>query len=270
MPFEEIILGAIADAVFGYLVDKGGDRLGDWAREKLGRDATKKAFKEALGEAFDDLKEKHRQWVEDYFDLSFFQHKGAPVLAQFLLIDGCPDPSELASLWTDYLNMRNPERRAFYTRELEPVAADFLEALAHRLKTKEALRELHNSRSFEQMNEALQALRTQIGAEKATYGTRRDYLRWLIARNLYLDPRGTFQTQRQVQVKLDEVYISLRAQRDETPGTADRHALEKELAENRSASNSTNSPPTPWPVPGARHRAFPLPPSSKRNILPRC
>jgi hypothetical protein len=29
--------------------------------------------------------------------------------------------------------MRNPERRAFYTRELEPVAADFLEALAHGL-----------------------------------------------------------------------------------------------------------------------------------------
>jgi HEAT repeat protein len=231
MPFEEIILGAIADAVFGYLVDKGGDRLGDWAREKLGRDATKKAFKAALGEAFDDLKEKHRQWVEDYFDLSFFQHKGAPVLAQFLLIDGCPDASELASLWTDYLNMRNPERRAFYTRELEPVAADFLEALAHRLKAKEALRELHNSRAFEQMNEALQALRALLGAEKATYGTRRDYLRWLIARNLYLDPRGTFQTQRQVQVKLDEVYISLQAQRDETPGTADRHALEKELAD---------------------------------------
>jgi hypothetical protein len=229
MPIEEIILGGIADAVFGYIVDRGGDRLGDWGREKLGRDAVKKAFKEALGEAFEDLNRQHRQWVEDYFDISFFQHQGAPVLAQFLLIDGRPDASELAALWTDSLNMRNPERRAFYTRELEPVAADFLEDLAHRLKAKEALRELQNSRAFEQMNEALQALRWQLGAEKATYGTRRDYLSWLIGRNLYLDPRGTFQTQRQVQVKLDEVYISLRAQRDDTPGVADRQTLEKEL-----------------------------------------
>lgn len=43
--------------------------------------------------------------------------------------------------------------------------------------------------------------------------TRRAYLEWVRNRNLYLDPRGTFQTQRQVQVKLDEVYIGLRAER---------------------------------------------------------
>ncbi len=87
------------------------------------------------------------------------------------------------------------------------------------------------------MTETLQALRQKLGAEKATAGTRRDYLRWLIGRNMYLDPRGTFQTQRQVQVKLDEVYISLRAQRDETPGTADRHLLEKELADLEMTAN---------------------------------
>ncbi len=39
------------------------------------------------------------------------------------------------------------------------------------------------------------------------------------------------QTQRQVQVKLDEVYISLQAQREETPGVVDRKLLEQELAE---------------------------------------
>ncbi len=126
---------------------------------------------------------------------------------------------------------------AFYTRELEPVAADFLEDLAHELKSKEALRELHDSRAFEEMTGTLQALRQKLGAEKATAGTRRDYLRWLIGRNLYLDPRGTFQTQRQVQVKLDEVYISLRAQRDETPGMADRHLLEKELSDLEMTAN---------------------------------
>ncbi|MGZ3627522.1 MAG: hypothetical protein ACXVDN_07585 [Ktedonobacteraceae bacterium] len=69
-----------------------------------------------------------------------------------------------------------------------------------------------------------------LGAEQATTGTRRDYLHWLIERNLYLDPRGTFQTQRQVQVKLDEVYISLRAQREKAPGEVDRRLLDQEMA----------------------------------------
>ena len=231
MLIEEVILAAIADAVIGYAFEKSSDKLGEWARDKLGLNSTKKAFKEALGEAFERLRQQHPQWVIDYFDASFFEHEGAPVLAQFLLRDGRPDPSELAARWADSLNMQQPERRAFYTRELEPVAADFLDDLAHQLKGKAELRELHDSRTFEQSAEALQALRQKLGAEKATFGTHRDYLRWLIGRNLYLDPRGTFQTQRQVQLKLDEVYISLRAQRDETPGTADRHLLEKELAD---------------------------------------
>jgi predicted NACHT family NTPase len=76
----------------------------------------------------------------------------------------------------------------------------------------------------------LKAIRYKLGAEQATSGTRRDYLHWLIERNLYLDPRGIFQTQRQVQVKLDEVYISLRAQRDKAPSDVDRRLLEQEMA----------------------------------------
>ncbi len=91
--------------------------------------------------------------------------------------------------------------------------------------------------AFEQLASDLKAIRRKLDAEVATPGTRWDYLHWLIGRNLYLDPRGTFQTQRQVQVKLDEVYISLRAQRDETPGTADRHVLEKELSDLEMTAN---------------------------------
>src|SRR5207248_3352624 len=37
-----------------------------------------------------------------------------------------------------------------------------------------------------------------------------------------IDSKGTFQTQRQVQVQLDEVYVSLRAQREEASGMVDR------------------------------------------------
>jgi HEAT repeat protein len=73
----------------------------------------------------------------------------------------------------------------------------------------------------------LRTIEQQIGVVHSL--SRRNYLRWLIERNYYLDPRGSFQTQRQVQVKMEEVYISLMAQREETPGKADRLLLEEEL-----------------------------------------
>ncbi len=132
------------------------------------------------------------------------------------------------------VNMRNPARRAFYIRELEPIAADFLKDLTYQLKTKEALHQLHNSQALDRTAEAIEALRQKLRAEKATFGTRRDYLRWLIDRNFYLDPRGTFQTQRQIQVKMEEVYVSLEAQRNEILEAADRLLLQEGF------SNSVN------------------------------
>ncbi len=214
MPLGEIVLTAIADAVFGYLLTKYGDTLGDWARSRAGREPMRKAFKNALGRTFAQFEQQYPQWVANHFDASFFEHEGAPILAQFLVRDGHPDPCELAARWADALNLRQPERRTFYTRQLESVASDFLTLLAHHLKAEKALRELHDSRTFEQLAEDVQAIRLKLAAGHATEGTRRDYLRWLISRNLYIDTRGTLQIQRHVQVKLDDVYVSLQAQNE--------------------------------------------------------
>src|SRR5260221_2263689 len=230
MVIGEVILTAIVDAVIGYTLEKSADTFGERIREKLGQDPTKKALREALGQAFERLRQQHPQWVADNFDASFFEHEGAAILAQFLVMDGQPDASELASRWADSLNINNPERRAYYVSELEPIAVDFLEDLAHQLKGKEALRDLNMGRALDQTTEALQALRQQFGAEKATYGTRQDYLRWLIGRNYYLDARGTYQTQRQVQLRLTDIYIALQAQYGEATGAGERQILERELA----------------------------------------
>ena len=54
---------------------------------------------------------------------------------------------------------------------------------------------------------------------------------WLIERNLYLDLRGTSLTEPSVQVKLEEVYISLHAQHEKTPSAVDRSLLGPELAQ---------------------------------------
>ena len=60
--------------------------------------------------------------------------------------------------------------------------------------------------------------------------TRRAYLQWLIDANLYLDPRGARRTQRQVQLKLDDIYLSLRARPEMKPERADRQLLQAEQA----------------------------------------
>ncbi|MCP4535402.1 MAG: NACHT domain-containing protein, partial [Delftia sp.] len=145
--------------------------------------------------------------------------------------DGHPDPRALAARWADSLDGHESERRTARIHELEPVAADFLADLARALRAEPDLYALHDSQALERLSEDLQAIRRRLDAAPATPATRRAYLRWLVERNLYLDPRGTLQTQRQVQVKLEEVYISLRAQREETPGAVDRRLLEREMAE---------------------------------------
>jgi HEAT repeat protein len=222
-------LQIIVDNVFAHVLEHSG--LTDRIRNQLGDEPVQKAFQDALGKALEHLVKEHPQWESDLFDASFLENEGAPILAQFLMRDGHPDPDMLAMCWADTLNIRHPEHRTILVRQLEPVAADFLDYLAHELKKEPELSELHNSRAFEQLASDLRAIRSKLGAEQATVGTRRDYLRWLIERNLYLDPRGTFQTQRQIQVRLDEVYISLRTQRDKTPGEVDRRLEEGEMAQ---------------------------------------
>ncbi|MEW5985856.1 MAG: HEAT repeat domain-containing protein [Chloroflexota bacterium] len=222
------LAGAITEAVFGYVLGKvdPADKL----REKLQLDPVRLAYHRALARALDRWQAQDTAWRATLFNQAFLQEDGAPVLAQFLLRHGRPTASDLAARWSDRLNVTDPERRTVHARAVEPAAADFLDLVAHELKSEPDLAGLFDGRALEQLAEDVQALRHALGAGKATPGTRRDYLHWLIERNLYLDPRGTLQTRRQVQVKLDDVYISLRGQREEEPAAADKRLLEEELA----------------------------------------
>src|SRR2546421_11574290 len=90
MSVEALLIAKIVDKVFGYVIDKGENRLEGLVREKLGLDPIKKAFKEALGEALIKLEQHHSQWVAENFDASFFEHEGSTILAQFLFRDEHP------------------------------------------------------------------------------------------------------------------------------------------------------------------------------------
>src|SRR5438046_1372879 len=121
MIVEEVVLQAIAEKVVGYAWDKVEDRV----QKKLGLDPVRQAFNHALRESFEHFNVCHPEWAASLFDISFFEHEGAPLLAQFLIRDGQLDPSKLAASWANSLNSL-PERRATYIRDVEPVAADFL------------------------------------------------------------------------------------------------------------------------------------------------
>lgn len=97
MIISETIIAAIVDEVIAYAFEKSADKLGERVRERLVLDPTKKALKEALGQAFERLSRQHPQWVADNFDTSFFEYEGAPVIAQFLVMDGHPDASTCIS-----------------------------------------------------------------------------------------------------------------------------------------------------------------------------
>lgn len=62
-----------------------------------------------------------------------------------------------------------------------------------------------------------------------TEQTLNDYLKWVMDQHRYLDPRGTMQTVRQVQVKLNEVYVSLLAEEELPLGAVDRRIYEYEV-----------------------------------------
>jgi HEAT repeat protein len=242
----------IADNIIGYVLDQSG--IGETVRNALRRNPEKQALKHALILAFEQFRQQYPETAASLFDLDFFEKEGGIILEQFLLRNGNPDPGDLAQRWADTLNIHQSERRAIYVRELEHAATDYLRMLNYALKAEPALKEINDSRSLEQtannttalsdsFDRFLEAFFHKLESDKATPGTLQDYLRWLIERNLYLDPRGVLQTQRFVSVKLDEVYISLQAQRDEMPDAVDRRLLKRELSELEMRLSSLNLPP---------------------------
>jgi len=245
MPIDWAVI--LADNIVGYILDQSS--IGEAIRSKLSPDPARRAFKRALTQAFEYFEQQHPEADALLFNLDFLKKEGGAIIEQFLLRDGKPNPGELARRWADSLNMQHTEQRTVRVRELERIAADFVDTLNRCLMAEPGLKEINDSRAFERTANNISALSTsfesflhKLDNNKSTPGTLYDYLHWLIERNLYLDPRGILQTQRSVQVKLDEVYISLRAQHDEASNTVDRRVLEKDLTELEHTLTSTHQP----------------------------
>ena len=93
MPIAETLLAAATEAAFTYVIRHSG--LQDRLLRHIGREPTQQAFQRALDRAVHQFEQQHPGWTASLFDGSFLEHEGAPVLAQFLLRNGEPDPTDL-------------------------------------------------------------------------------------------------------------------------------------------------------------------------------
>ncbi len=235
-------LPILADNVLGYTLDQSG--LGEKLREKLKPDTEKIALQNALKVTFGHFQQKYPQLVDEQFmRTSFEDRKSAAILGQLLSRTGKLNSDDLANLWATRRYPNDETLRANSLNTFKPIASDFFAYLSDALKAEPALQELFNNIAIEQtaqgvtridksaasLDENVAAIRRKLDDNIDLTSIRTAYLRWLIERNLYLDVRGVAQTQRQVQVKLEEVYIMLRAQRDDDLSSSERSLLDKEL-----------------------------------------
>lgn len=102
----------------------------------------------------------------------------------------------------------------------------------------------NTDKAFAEVAQGIRKVVEELRSQSSISGpdTLRDYLHWMIKGNCFLDLRGILQTQPQVQIPLDEVYISLRAQREEMPSTVDHRFGEKERDEREANLTTTELP----------------------------
>ena len=141
----EALFSAVAEAVFGYLLQEAG--LADRVRAVLGVDPERRAFQSALTRAYAAFARQYPELTAALFDEAFLTGPAAPLLAQWLTRRGHPDPAELARRWAQQLGHSDP---AAWPRlpEATRAAADFLRWLEAELAEQRALWPLWDARAL--------------------------------------------------------------------------------------------------------------------------
>jgi hypothetical protein len=142
----ETLIGAVTEAVFGYLLEQAG--LAEKTRALLKRDPQRLAFQVALTRTYATFSEQHPQWTGALFDQHFLTHAAAPLLARCLLRSDPPTGAELAATWADHLAL-SEETRTRRLPEATRVAGDFLATLDRELRDRSELQPLFDSRALD-------------------------------------------------------------------------------------------------------------------------
>lgn len=211
MAIPEFVLQSLLDQVFTFLAERGRG----YGRDVITREKIKEAIKNAakrfeneypnqeLAKAlnnntrFHDL-ESIRQSIRHLLEHPFDPVPQVQVEAQF----------------TSVL----PKR---YHKEVGKAADFFIERLQEELMAIEKLQRtlslIYIKRAAEASERTARGIDQLVARQKITSfeidEARRAYLKYIIDTNQYIDPRGIMQTRRSVSLKLDEVYITLNAER---------------------------------------------------------
>ncbi|RMF30351.1 MAG: hypothetical protein D6759_12120, partial [Chloroflexi bacterium] len=144
----EALLSAVAEAVFGYLLQEAG--LADRVRAVLGVDPERRAFQIALARAYAAFAKRYPDLTASLFDESFLKIEAAPILAQLLTRRGRPNPTELARRWAAHLGHPDPTTWPRLS-EVTRAAAEFLDSLEAELTKQPALSPLWDARALEEI-----------------------------------------------------------------------------------------------------------------------
>jgi HEAT repeat protein len=134
------------------------------------------------------------------------------------------EPERIERGVKEYLNILRDELIAIPAVQQTQAAFAQLQTERHTAVIAELqLQTEHNTAVIAELLEKL--LSPLLPSEQTLY----DYLTYVINRHRYLDPRGTQQTVRQVQVLLEDVYVSLEAEAEPKLSAIDRPFYEQDL-----------------------------------------
>jgi hypothetical protein len=163
----EALLAAVAEAVFGYLLQESD--LASQTRAALGLDPQRRAFQAALARCYADFARRHPQWAAALFDQTFLAGpETAPLLAELLTRRGQPEPARLARLYAQHLGQVAPASWERW-QEAVQVAGDLLRSLEAELAREPALHALYDSRALERLVAEAVAIRQAL--ERLLQGT---------------------------------------------------------------------------------------------------
>ncbi len=158
---SEALFSAVAEAVFGHLLQKAG--LAGRVCTVLGVDPQHRAFWTALARAYAAFARRYPDLTAPLFDDTFLKGPAAPLSAQSLTRRGRPDPADLARCWAEHLGHRDPAARP-HLSEATRAAADFLKLLEAELAEQQTPRLLWDTRALKEIKADLEQVLQRLQA----------------------------------------------------------------------------------------------------------
>jgi HEAT repeat protein len=236
---KSTLFDELRNGVVDFLADKAKDIAGDEVKTKIEALRSDAKLNKQIEAA---VQHAAKRWLEDSPDLE--------------LVTAVVKDTEFQDLPSVRAAMRTVAQAPYHPIAAETLRGRFKEVLPARFEEERIERGLAEFLNFLREEfagiPALQpTLQTFASLQTATYTaalpqiesylnqlltgptpteeTLQDYLKWVIDQHRYLDPKGSMQTVRQVQVLLEDVYVSLQAEEEFALGGVDRKLYEEEI-----------------------------------------